>query len=103
MFGLSRKAFTGHFENVLELAGDMKRARGQACWSAMVVRCSLFSLSPLQIPYGRKYDKSWLLGMIQSKCSVPFTPIEVNSGVSGWPGPRGGGGTSWARGSGLHA
>lgn len=27
------------------------------------------------IPYGRKYDKAWLLSLIQSKCSVPFTPI----------------------------
>ncbi|XP_012884426.1 PREDICTED: nuclear RNA export factor 1 [Dipodomys ordii] len=32
----------------------------------------------LGIPYGRKYDKAWLLSMIQSKCSVPFTPIEFH-------------------------
>ncbi|XP_036113823.1 nuclear RNA export factor 1 isoform X2 [Molossus molossus] len=32
----------------------------------------------ITIPYGRKYDKSWLLSMIQSKCSVPFTPIEFH-------------------------
>ncbi|XP_006214897.1 nuclear RNA export factor 1 [Vicugna pacos] len=32
----------------------------------------------ITIPYGRKYDKSWLLNMIQSKCSVPFTPIEFH-------------------------
>uniref|UniRef100_A0A452SN59 Nuclear RNA export factor 1 n=1 Tax=Ursus americanus TaxID=9643 RepID=A0A452SN59_URSAM len=30
------------------------------------------------IPYGRKYDKSWLLSVIQSKCNVPFTPIEFH-------------------------
>ncbi|KAK2100296.1 Nuclear RNA export factor 1 [Saguinus oedipus] len=30
------------------------------------------------IPYGKKYDKAWLLSMIQSKCSVPFTPIEFH-------------------------
>ncbi|XP_019500966.1 PREDICTED: nuclear RNA export factor 1 [Hipposideros armiger] len=32
----------------------------------------------ITIPYGKKYDKSWLLNMIQSKCSVPFTPIEFH-------------------------
>ncbi|XP_062051960.1 nuclear RNA export factor 1 isoform X1 [Lepus europaeus] len=32
----------------------------------------------ITIPHGRKYDKSWLLNMIQSKCSVPFTPIEFH-------------------------
>nr|XP_030689702.1 nuclear RNA export factor 1 isoform X3 [Globicephala melas] len=32
----------------------------------------------ITIPYGRKYDKSWLLSMIQSKCSIPFTPIEFH-------------------------
>lgn len=32
----------------------------------------------ITIPYGRKYDKSWLLNMIQSKCSVPFTPVEFH-------------------------
>ncbi|XP_014303433.1 nuclear RNA export factor 1 isoform X3 [Myotis lucifugus] len=32
----------------------------------------------ITIPYGRKYDKAWLLSMIQSKCSVPFTPIEFH-------------------------
>ncbi|XP_060032353.1 nuclear RNA export factor 1 isoform X6 [Erinaceus europaeus] len=32
----------------------------------------------ITIPYGKKYDKSWLLSMIQSKCSVPFTPIEFH-------------------------
>ncbi|KAM5186728.1 nuclear RNA export factor 1 [Callospermophilus lateralis] len=30
------------------------------------------------IPCGKKYDKAWLLNMIQSKCSVPFTPIEFH-------------------------
>uniref|UniRef100_A0A673T6S8 Nuclear RNA export factor 1 n=1 Tax=Suricata suricatta TaxID=37032 RepID=A0A673T6S8_SURSU len=32
----------------------------------------------ITIPYGKKYDKAWLLSMIQSKCSVPFTPIEFH-------------------------
>uniref|UniRef100_A0A452SN46 Nuclear RNA export factor 1 n=1 Tax=Ursus americanus TaxID=9643 RepID=A0A452SN46_URSAM len=32
----------------------------------------------ITIPYGRKYDKSWLLSVIQSKCNVPFTPIEFH-------------------------
>lgn len=32
----------------------------------------------ITIPYGRKYDKAWLLSTIQSKCSVPFTPIEFH-------------------------
>lgn len=32
----------------------------------------------ITIPYGRKYDKMWLLSMIQSKCSVPFNPIEFH-------------------------
>ncbi|XP_076972045.1 nuclear RNA export factor 1 isoform X2 [Tamandua tetradactyla] len=32
----------------------------------------------ITIPYGRKYDKSWLLNLIQSKCRVPFTPIEFH-------------------------
>ncbi|XP_077180428.1 nuclear RNA export factor 1 [Paroedura picta] len=30
------------------------------------------------IPYGRKYEKSWLLTAIQSHCSVPFIPLEVH-------------------------
>uniref|UniRef100_A0A9L0JMC3 Nuclear RNA export factor 1 n=1 Tax=Equus asinus TaxID=9793 RepID=A0A9L0JMC3_EQUAS len=32
----------------------------------------------ITIPYGRKYDKAWLLSVIQSKCSVPFTPVEFH-------------------------
>ncbi|XP_013365494.1 PREDICTED: nuclear RNA export factor 1 isoform X2 [Chinchilla lanigera] len=32
----------------------------------------------ITIPYGRKYEKSWLLSTIQSKCSVPFTPVEFH-------------------------
>ncbi|XP_023562769.1 nuclear RNA export factor 1 [Octodon degus] len=32
----------------------------------------------ITIPYGRKYEKSWLLSMIQSKCSIPFTPVEFH-------------------------
>uniref|UniRef100_A0A8C7FMV1 Nuclear RNA export factor 1a n=1 Tax=Oncorhynchus kisutch TaxID=8019 RepID=A0A8C7FMV1_ONCKI len=33
--------------------------------------CSLW-----QIPYGRKYDKKWLLTALQNLCSVPFTPVQ---------------------------
>ncbi|XP_004713545.2 nuclear RNA export factor 1, partial [Echinops telfairi] len=32
----------------------------------------------ITIPFGRKYDKTWLLSSIQNKCSVPFTPIEFH-------------------------
>ncbi|XP_073514582.1 nuclear RNA export factor 1 [Phyllobates terribilis] len=27
------------------------------------------------IPHGKKYDKGWLLGLLQSACSLPFTPV----------------------------
>ncbi|XP_038620166.1 nuclear RNA export factor 1 [Tachyglossus aculeatus] len=30
----------------------------------------------ITIPYGKKYDKSWLLNALQNKCSVPFNPVE---------------------------
>ncbi|KAM6332836.1 nuclear RNA export factor 1-like [Podargus strigoides] len=30
----------------------------------------------ITIPYGKKYNKSWLLSSIQQLCSVPFTPVE---------------------------
>ncbi|XP_034509450.1 nuclear RNA export factor 2-like isoform X2 [Ailuropoda melanoleuca] len=30
------------------------------------------------IPYGRKYDKTWLMSSIQSFCSVPFTPVDFH-------------------------
>ncbi|XP_024608407.1 nuclear RNA export factor 2-like, partial [Neophocaena asiaeorientalis asiaeorientalis] len=29
------------------------------------------------IPYGIKYDRTWLMKLIQSHCSVPFTPVDV--------------------------
>ncbi|XP_051822081.1 nuclear RNA export factor 1 isoform X2 [Antechinus flavipes] len=32
----------------------------------------------ITIPYGRKYDKTWLLNSIQSKCNVPFNPVEFH-------------------------
>ncbi|EHB02104.1 Nuclear RNA export factor 1 [Heterocephalus glaber] len=32
----------------------------------------------ITIPSGKKYEKSWLLSMIQSKCSIPFTPVEFH-------------------------
>uniref|UniRef100_A0A670JST8 Nuclear RNA export factor 1 n=1 Tax=Podarcis muralis TaxID=64176 RepID=A0A670JST8_PODMU len=30
------------------------------------------------IPYGRKYEKAWLINVIQNLCSVPFTPVELH-------------------------
>ncbi|KAL6090286.1 hypothetical protein STEG23_029474 [Scotinomys teguina] len=30
------------------------------------------------IPFGIKYDKNWLLNLIQNKCSIPFTPVEFH-------------------------
>ncbi|XP_015272332.1 PREDICTED: nuclear RNA export factor 1 [Gekko japonicus] len=30
------------------------------------------------VPYGRKYEKSWLLNAIQNQCTVPFIPLEVH-------------------------
>ncbi|KAJ7307562.1 hypothetical protein JRQ81_009588 [Phrynocephalus forsythii] len=32
----------------------------------------------ITIPYGRKYEKSWVISSIQNLCSVPFTPVEVH-------------------------
>ncbi|EPQ19374.1 Nuclear RNA export factor 2 [Myotis brandtii] len=31
-----------------------------------------------EIAYGRKYDRTWLMGSIQSHCSVPFTPVDFH-------------------------
>ncbi|XP_060614230.2 nuclear RNA export factor 1 [Anolis sagrei] len=30
------------------------------------------------IPYGRKYEKTWLISAIQNLCSVPFNPVELH-------------------------
>uniref|UniRef100_A0A2K6GJZ0 Nuclear RNA export factor 3 n=1 Tax=Propithecus coquereli TaxID=379532 RepID=A0A2K6GJZ0_PROCO len=32
----------------------------------------------ITIPFGIKYDEKWLLNLIQSQCSVPFTPFEFH-------------------------
>ncbi|XP_054977998.1 nuclear RNA export factor 2-like isoform X1 [Sorex araneus] len=32
----------------------------------------------ITIPYGRKYDKMWLITTIQSHCSVSFTPVDFH-------------------------
>ncbi|XP_047571547.1 nuclear RNA export factor 2-like [Lutra lutra] len=32
----------------------------------------------ITIPYGRKYDKTWLMNSIQSHFSVPFTPVDFH-------------------------
>ncbi|EDL85814.1 similar to nuclear RNA export factor 2 (predicted), isoform CRA_a [Rattus norvegicus] len=30
------------------------------------------------IPFGIKYDKKWMLNLIQSQCSIPFTPVQFH-------------------------
>uniref|UniRef100_A0A8C7SYM0 Nuclear RNA export factor 1b n=1 Tax=Oncorhynchus mykiss TaxID=8022 RepID=A0A8C7SYM0_ONCMY len=30
------------------------------------------------VPYGKKYDKDWLITALQSICSIPFTPVNGN-------------------------
>ncbi|XP_016051226.1 PREDICTED: nuclear RNA export factor 2-like [Miniopterus natalensis] len=32
----------------------------------------------ITVPYGIKYDKTWLMNSIQSHCSVPFTPVDFH-------------------------
>ncbi|XP_037676795.1 nuclear RNA export factor 1-like [Choloepus didactylus] len=32
----------------------------------------------ITIPVGIKYDKTWLLNLIQNECSVPFTPVDFH-------------------------
>uniref|UniRef100_A0A8C0MPD5 Nuclear RNA export factor Tap RNA-binding domain-containing protein n=2 Tax=Canis lupus TaxID=9612 RepID=A0A8C0MPD5_CANLF len=32
----------------------------------------------ITIPYGRKYDKAWLMNSIQRHCSVPFVPVDFH-------------------------
>uniref|UniRef100_A0A8C7SWU3 Nuclear RNA export factor 1b n=1 Tax=Oncorhynchus mykiss TaxID=8022 RepID=A0A8C7SWU3_ONCMY len=32
----------------------------------------------LWVPYGKKYDKDWLITALQSICSIPFTPVNVS-------------------------
>ncbi|XP_036127080.1 nuclear RNA export factor 2-like [Molossus molossus] len=39
---------------------------------------TLGSWFKITIPYGRKYDKTWLMDTIQSHCSVPFTPVDFH-------------------------
>ncbi|XP_018421083.1 PREDICTED: nuclear RNA export factor 1 [Nanorana parkeri] len=29
----------------------------------------------ITIPYGKKYEKDWLIGLLQTACSLPFSPI----------------------------
>ncbi|XP_036380703.1 nuclear RNA export factor 1-like [Megalops cyprinoides] len=33
----------------------------------------------MTIPYGKKYDKKWLLGALQNICPLPFTPIHYHT------------------------
>uniref|UniRef100_A0A8D0MU27 Nuclear RNA export factor Tap RNA-binding domain-containing protein n=1 Tax=Sus scrofa TaxID=9823 RepID=A0A8D0MU27_PIG len=39
---------------------------------------TLSSWFKVTIPHGRKYDKTWLVDSIQSRCSVPFTPVDFH-------------------------
>ncbi|XP_006163627.2 nuclear RNA export factor 3 [Tupaia chinensis] len=39
---------------------------------------TLGSWFKITIPFGIKYDKKWLLNLIQSQCSVPFIPVEFH-------------------------
>uniref|UniRef100_A0A8D1PW07 Nuclear RNA export factor Tap RNA-binding domain-containing protein n=1 Tax=Sus scrofa TaxID=9823 RepID=A0A8D1PW07_PIG len=39
---------------------------------------TLSSWFKVTIPHGRKYDKTWLMDSIQSRCSVPFTPVDFH-------------------------
>ncbi|XP_038643458.1 nuclear RNA export factor 1 isoform X2 [Scyliorhinus canicula] len=32
----------------------------------------------ITIPFGKKYDKSWLMSNLHSMCSVPFTPVQFH-------------------------
>ncbi|XP_066575178.1 nuclear RNA export factor 1 isoform X1 [Amia ocellicauda] len=32
----------------------------------------------MTIPYGKKYDKTWLLTALQGLCTVPFTPVQYH-------------------------
>ncbi|XP_054417828.1 nuclear RNA export factor 2-like [Pteronotus mesoamericanus] len=32
----------------------------------------------ITIPFGKKYDKTWLMNSLQSHCSVPFTPVDFH-------------------------
>ncbi|XP_013365700.1 PREDICTED: nuclear RNA export factor 5-like, partial [Chinchilla lanigera] len=32
----------------------------------------------ITVPYGAKYDRAWLLNLIQSHCSVPFSPVDFH-------------------------
>uniref|UniRef100_A0A8C8HW17 NTF2 domain-containing protein n=1 Tax=Oncorhynchus tshawytscha TaxID=74940 RepID=A0A8C8HW17_ONCTS len=37
----------------------------------------------LWVPYGKKYDKDWLITALQSICSIPFTPVNVSDHLEG--------------------
>uniref|UniRef100_A0A8D2JRH1 Nuclear RNA export factor 3 n=1 Tax=Sciurus vulgaris TaxID=55149 RepID=A0A8D2JRH1_SCIVU len=39
---------------------------------------TLGSWFKITIPFGIKYEEKWLLNLIQSQCSVPFTPVEFH-------------------------
>ncbi|XP_036296015.1 nuclear RNA export factor 2-like [Pipistrellus kuhlii] len=39
---------------------------------------TLRSWFKVTIPYGRKYDRTWLMDSIQNHCSVPFTPVDFH-------------------------
>ncbi|VTJ86259.1 Hypothetical predicted protein [Marmota monax] len=39
---------------------------------------TLGSWFKITIPFGIKYEEKWLLNLIQSQCSLPFTPVEFH-------------------------
>ncbi|NWY08330.1 NXF1 factor, partial [Nothoprocta ornata] len=57
------------------LAQERGGAAGTGSRDGSGARRSWFKIT---IPYGKKYDKSWLLSSIQNLCSVPFTPVEFH-------------------------
>ncbi|GAB1302146.1 Nuclear RNA export factor 1 [Apodemus speciosus] len=74
----NRRGDTWHDRDRIHITVRRDRAppeRGGAGTSQVGPTKNWFKIT---IPYGRKYDKTWLLSMIQSKCSVPFNPIEFH-------------------------
>ncbi|CAB1337517.1 unnamed protein product [Coregonus sp. 'balchen'] len=62
-FDRDRRGAGGH-RGGGERGGGGGGGRDKSSWYKMI------------IPYGRKYDKKWLLTALQNLCSVPFTPVQ---------------------------
>ncbi|XP_073461421.1 nuclear RNA export factor 1 [Aquarana catesbeiana] len=50
-------------------------ARDNSYHARTDVRSDRDSWFKITIPYGKKYEKDWLIGLLQSGCSLPFSPI----------------------------